>query len=99
MATITYLGESHDCATALKGSDYIHLLDSDDNLIASFDGIIDFSGFSITDGDWTSPTPEEECYVAVVKDDGTIGKGGYKIMYGSSKPSNPTAGTIWLKPV
>ena len=78
MATITYLGESYDCATALKGDDYIHLLDSNGDMLAAFDGISDFSGFSITDGDWVTPTPEEDCYVAVVKDDQTMGKGGHR---------------------
>ena len=78
MATRTYLGESYNCATALKGSDYIHLLDSNGEMIAAFDGITDFSGFSITSGDWTSPTAENDCYVAVVKDDGTMGKGGHR---------------------
>lgn len=78
MATITYLGESYNCATALKGSDYIHLLDSNGEMIAAFDGISNFSAFSITNGDWTSPTPEKDCYVAVVKDDGTMGQGNHK---------------------
>ena len=77
MATITYLGKSYDCATALKGSDYIHLLDSDGTMIAAFDGITNFSGFTIKNGSWTTPTPEEDCYVAVVKDDGAMGKGNH----------------------
>ena len=77
MATITYLGESYNCATALRGSDYIHLLDSDGTMIAAFDGITNFSGFTIKNGSWTTPTPEEDCYVAVVKDDGAMGKGNH----------------------
>lgn len=78
MATITYLGESFDCATALKGSDYIHLLNENGEMIATFDGISDFKDFSITDGDWTSPTADHNCFVAVVKDDGMMGKGNHK---------------------
>lgn len=78
MATVTYLNEAYDCATALKGSDYVHLLDSNGEMIAAFDGVKDFSGFSITEGDWTSPTDDHNCYVAVVKDDGSMGKGGHK---------------------
>lgn len=78
MATVTYLDESYSCATALKGSDYVHLLDSNGEMIAAFDGVKDFSGFSITEGDWTSPTDDHNCYVAVVKDDGSMGKGGHK---------------------
>lgn len=78
MATITHLGQMYICNTALKGADYIHLLDSDGVMIAAFDGISDFSGFSIKDGDWTTPTPEDECHLAVVKDDGMIGTGSHR---------------------
>lgn len=78
MALVTHQDKEYSCTTAIKGEDYIHLLDEDGELRTAFDGVSDFSGFSITDGDWTSPTPEEDCYVAVVKDDGTMGKGGHK---------------------
>ena len=75
MTTITYLGKSYTCTTALKGSDYIRLLDAEGTLIATFDGISDFSGFSISGDSWTTPTAEDNCHLAVVKDDGTMGKG------------------------
>ena len=78
MATVKYLGDSYTCDKALKGTDYIHLLDSDGCMIVAFDGVQDFSGFSISGGSWTTPTPEGECYLAVVKDDGSIGKGGHR---------------------
>ena len=78
MALVTYLDTQYPCTTAIKGEDYIHLLDERGRLRTAFDGISDFSDFSITDGDWTSPTPEEDCCVAVVKDDGLMGKGGLK---------------------
>lgn len=78
MITVTYLGESYECVTALKGADYIHLLDSEGCMVAAFDGVSDFSDFAITGGDWTIPTPEQDCYLAVVKEDGTIGKGGHR---------------------
>lgn len=78
MATVTHLGVDYLCAAAIKGDDYIHLLNKDGEMTVTFDGITDFSGFSITDGDWTSPTADHDCYVAVVKDDGMMGKGGHK---------------------
>lgn len=78
MATITYLGETYTCNTALRGDDYIHLLDSDGVMIAAFDGISDFSAFTITDGAWSAPTSDYYCYLAIVRDDGTIGKASYR---------------------
>ena len=78
MATVNYLGESYSCATALKGDNYIHLLDSLGKMIAAFDGITNFDGFTISGGSWVTPTAESDCYLAVVKDDGTMGKGGQK---------------------
>lgn len=78
MATVNYLGESYSCTTALKGADYIHLLDVNGDMIAAFDGITKFDGFTISGGTWVTPTAESDCYLAVVKDDGTMGKGGHK---------------------
>ena len=78
MATVTFNGETFTCTTAIKGEDYIFLLDGDGDVIVSFEGIADFSSFYITDGDWVIPTPENECRIAVVKDDGTMGKGDHK---------------------
>lgn len=77
MATVTYNNESFSCTTALKGADYIHLLDGNGNMIAAFDGITDFSGFTITDGSWATPTALKDSYMAVVRDDGVIVKGAY----------------------
>jgi hypothetical protein len=78
MATVTHMGVEYLCAKALKGPDYVHLLNEHEKMIVAFDGVSDFSGFSITDGDWITPTPDNECYLAVVKDDGTVGKGDHR---------------------
>ena len=77
MITVTYLGESYECITALKGSDYIRLLDSVGCMVASFEGVSDFSGFEISGGEWCTPKPEGECKVAVIREDGTIAEGGH----------------------
>lgn len=77
MITVTYLGESYECTTAIKGSNYIRLLDSSGCMIASFDGITDFRGFSISGGSWCVPKSEGECKVAVIREDGTIAEGGH----------------------
>lgn len=78
MPTLTYLGESITCTTALKGADYIHLLDDNGCMIAAFDGVSDFSGFTLTDGDYTTPVDHNDCYIAVIREDGSVAKGGHK---------------------
>lgn len=78
MATVKYMGVEYPCSKAVKGDDYVHLVNANGKLIVAFDGVSDFSGFTITGGNWIIPTPEDECYLAVVKDDGTVGKGGHR---------------------
>ena len=56
MPTLTYLEESFDCATAIKGEDYIHLLDENGILIVSFEGVADFTHFTLVNGEYTAPT-------------------------------------------
>lgn len=77
MPALKYLDGSYDCATAIKGPDYIRLLDENGVMVATFDNITDFSGFVLENGSYTSPTADHDCHVAVVRDDGTIGKGGH----------------------
>ena len=77
MPTLIYKNDSFECTTAIKGDDYIHLLDADGIMTSAFDGITDFSDFTLENGSYTSPTVDHNCYVAVVRDDGTIGKGGH----------------------
>ena len=74
MPTLKYLDVSYDCATAIKGSDYIHLLDENGKMITAFDGISSFSGFSLENGSYTSPTADTNCHLAVVRADGTFGE-------------------------
>lgn len=97
MPTLVYKEKSFDCAKAIKGSDYIHLLNADGVMIAAFDNIADFSGFELTGGSYSSPTADHSCFVAVVRDDGTIGKGGHRCSGIVSKSTKTTAtiGTSW----
>ena len=44
------------CAKAVKGADFLWLYDEIGTLIASFNGVSDFSGYSI-EGDWDAPVP------------------------------------------
>lgn len=78
MVVVTHMGVEYSCAKAIKGADYVHLVNEQGKLIVAFDGVSDFSGFSIAGGSWVTPTAENDCYVAVVKDDGTVGKGGHR---------------------
>lgn len=73
MPTLNYLGHSFPCATAIKGDNYIHLLNADGVMVAAFDNIIDFSGFTLVNGSYTSPTAVQERLVAVVSNDGAVG--------------------------
>lgn len=77
MPTLKYLGETFDCTTAIKGDNYIHLLDDNGVMVAAFDAITDFSGFTLENGSYVSPTADHSCRVAVIRDDGTIGVGGH----------------------
>lgn len=93
MAVVTHFDKEYSCTTAIKGGDYVHLLNEDGKMIVAFDGVTDFSSFSITGGSWKTPTPENECCLAVVKDDGTIGKGGHKCSEVLTKTDNAASAT------
>ena len=56
MPTLKYLDNAFDCAIAIKGEDYIHLLDENGALIVSLEGIADFSLFTLVNGEYTAPT-------------------------------------------
>lgn len=79
MPIVTFKGtEKFTCAKAIKGSDYVHLLDAFDIMIVAFDDVVDFSAFSIEDGEWCIPASDDDCFVAVVREDGTIATGSHK---------------------
>lgn len=94
MATVTYLGESYECSVAFRGANYIHLLDANGGMIASFDGITNFSGFTISGGSWTAPASDDDCHIAVIREDGTIGKGGHKCSDIGNIGDDPTFNTV-----
>lgn len=75
MPKVTYNGTTYECDVAIKGSDYVHLMDANNDMVVAFDGVVDFSAFTIAEGSWTTPTPNNDCYLAVVGDDGVIRKG------------------------
>lgn len=79
MATVTYLGESYECTTALQGTDYIHLLDKNGDMIAAFDGVSDLDAFEITGGEWVTPADANDCYLAVFREDGRVEKSNRKV--------------------
>ena len=77
MAKVTYKNLTYTCTTALKGADYVRLLDSTGTCIASFDGIKDFTEFTISSGSWTTPTADNKCPVAVIRPDGSVAEGDH----------------------
>ncbi len=78
MTKISYLNETYECDVALLGPDYVHLLDANGQMIAAFDGITNLYVFKLLEGYWTTPSSENDCFVAVMREDGTLGKGGHK---------------------
>lgn len=78
MATVSFNGDSYSCDKAIKGSDYIHLLDASGMLVASFEGIVDFSAFTISDGAWTDAVAADECNLVTIGEDGMLHRGTYK---------------------
>lgn len=94
MATVYYLNESYECSVALKGANYLHLLDANGRMIAAFDGVSDFSGFTISGGSWTVPASDDDCYLAVIREDGTIGKGSHRCSDVGTVGENPTFNTV-----
>ena len=79
MITVTCHGREHQCATAIKGAYYIHLLDENGRMTVAFDGISDFSAFEISGGDWTTASATEDCYVVVIGSDGVPKKSTVKL--------------------
>lgn len=76
---VTVCGLTYACATALKGSDYVHLVDESGTLVAAFEGVSDFSIFALAGGSWTTPKSTDDCNVAVWREDGTLAKCGTPI--------------------
>ena len=61
---VKFLDTIYECSKAVKGSDYIRLFDANGNCIASFEGISDFSLFTIDGGEWSTPEPTQEERIA-----------------------------------
>ena len=91
MITVTVYGETYECVTAYKGSDYIRLVDAIGMVTASFTGISDFSGFSISGGNWSTPAEPDNSPIMVALEDGSISKGSSTCSDISSALSAATA--------
>lgn len=72
MPTVIFNGEAISCTTAIKGTNFIHLLNESGAAIASFDNVVDFSAFIIQDGSWTTAAPDNECPIAVIRPGGAV---------------------------
>ena len=49
--------ETIECKKAVKGENYIHIYNTDDNISLAFDYISDFSAYELLEGEWTYPEP------------------------------------------
>lgn len=76
MVLVTHNQTTYECMSAIKGSNYVHLLDANSNLIVAFDGVIDFSDFTIYGGDWSAPTATNSGFIATIGDDKVIRASG-----------------------
>ena len=56
---VTVNGERIECDKAIKGENFIELYMGGAK-IASFEGISDFSGYSIEGGEWETPLPSQQ---------------------------------------
>ena len=65
MPVVKYYEEQINCATAIKGPDYVRLYDENGACISAFDGVKDFSVFSIEDGVWYAPVSTDPPVTAV----------------------------------
>ena len=54
---VTILGIDYECTKAVKGPDFVRLYQGD-AVILSCMGIADFSGYVLTDGEWSDPDPD-----------------------------------------
>ena len=56
---LKFYEEELECSKVVKGEDYIHCLNEKEDIIASFGGISDFSGYSVEDGEFSAPPVTE----------------------------------------
>lgn len=52
MAIVVFNGKSYECSRAVKGVNYIKLYDDNNKPIIAFQGISDFSAFTLQEGTW-----------------------------------------------
>ena len=75
---VTYNSKTFACATAYKGTDYVRLVDSTGSVVAVFQGVQDFSLFTLTDGEWTNVPEASNCSLVVMSPDGSFHKSDSK---------------------
>lgn len=78
MITVSCCGTSIECTTAIKGDTFIHLIDENGVLVAAFEGVTDFSLFSISGGSWTAADSINDCHIVVMRRDGTLARSSKK---------------------
>lgn len=57
-------GEIYECTKAVKGKDFVELFDKENNIIADFSGISDFTGYEIIEGNWSEAPKTNEQILA-----------------------------------
>ena len=72
MIKVTYEETVYECTRAVKGVNYIRLYDSSNSLVAAFEGVSDFSMFTIEDGEWETGRSNRRVGAIATIDDGSV---------------------------
>ena len=76
---VTYNNKEYECTVALKRGSCAKLLDDAGSAIATFEGVKDYSLFTLSGGTWTDCPSTEDLTVPVLLPDGSILSSGKKL--------------------
>lgn len=65
-------GKEITCDKAIRGDNYVHLLDAANNMFVAFENVTNFNAFTLTGGEWTYASNTDDCNIAVVGEDGVV---------------------------
>ena len=77
MPTLTFYDQTFTCARAMKGADFVRLLDENGNIVFFADGITDFSSYVLDGGTWEIPLAVKGAKVTA---DATLDAGVLKLV-------------------
>lgn len=75
---VTYNNKEYECSVAYRRGGYAKLLDDLGYTIAAFEGVKDYSLFTLSGGTWSDCPNTEDLPLAILRPDGTIASSGKK---------------------